>query len=225
MTISVLQSNYIPWKGYFDIIARSDIFVIYDEVQYTKNDWRNRNLIKTKNGIQWLTIAVRQERLNQKIYETKVFKHNWAKKHISTLQSNYAKAPYFKDYKDEIFNVYENTTNNLSQINRALIEVICSILKINTKIICSRTLNLTGNKQERLIKACKILKADTYLSGNAAKSYINEIVFEQNNIQVEWMNYSNYKEYHQLFPPFEHGVSILDLIFNEGPKARQYLKY
>ncbi|MCL6294673.1 WbqC family protein [Jejuia spongiicola] len=225
MTVSILQSNYIPWKGYFDIIAKSDIFVIYDEVQYTKNDWRNRNIIKTQNGNQWLTIAVKQEYLGQKIYETKVFKTNWAKKHVSTLRANYAKAPFFKDYKDEIFKVYENASSNLSEVNNAFIKVICSILKINTKIIDSRTLSLKGDRQERLINACKYLGADTYLSGPAAKNYIKPSFFEEHAIKLEWMDYSDYIEYNQLHPPFEHGVTILDLIFNEGPNARHFLKY
>ena len=222
--IAILQSNYIPWKGYFDMIASVDTFVIYDEVQYTKNDWRNRNLIKTKNGLQWLTIAVKQERLTQAIYETEVSKTNWTKKHIGTLQANYAKAPFFKEYKDRIFDIYEKASTNLSQINLDFIKEICGILGIETKIIDSRSLNLSGNKQERLILACEQLNADLYLSGPAAKSYIDETLFADKNIKVEWMDYSNYKVYNQLYPPFEHGVSVLDLIFNEGPNSRKYLK-
>ncbi len=225
MIVSILQSNYIPWKGYFDIIARSDVFIIYDEVQYTRRDWRNRNLIKTDKGLKWLTIPVIQDEYHQKIYETNILESNWVKKHTSTLQGFYAKAPYFKEYKDVIFKAYSNSTNCLSEVNKSFIETICNILEINTKIIDSRTLNLKGDKQERLIHACQILEAETYLSGPAAKSYIEEDVFNRNNIKIEWMDYSNYKEYNQLFPPFEHGVSILDLIFNEGPNARRFLKY
>ncbi len=223
-TIAILQSNYIPWKGYFDIIAKSDVFVIYDEVQYTKNDWRNRNIIKTKNGLQWLTIAVKQESLQQKIHDTEVHKNNWAKKHKGTLQANYAKAKYFKDYKDEIFNIYDNVSTNLTEINTSFIRKICQLLEINTEIVDSRNLNLKGDRQERLIDACKKLNAETYISGSAAKSYLNENLFNEQQINVEWMDYSNYKKYSQLFPPFEHGVSILDLIFNEGLDAKNYLK-
>lgn len=222
--IAILQSNYIPWKGYFDMIANVDVFVIYDEVQYTKNDWRNRNIIKTKNGLQWLTIAVRQESLSQTICSTEVFKSNWKAKHINTLLANYAKAPYFKNYKERIFKVYEQTTEKLSEINLDFIKEICEILEINTKIIDSRSLNLKGDKQERLVQACKQLNADTYISGPAAKSYIDERLFENHQIKVEWMDYNNYKTYNQMHPPFEHGVSILDLIFNEGPNAKKYLK-
>ena len=225
MTVSILQSNYIPWKGYFDIIAKSDVFVIYDEVQFTKNDWRNRNLIKTQEGLEWISISVRQESLKQKIFETKILLHNWSKKHKSTLQTNYGKAPYFKDYKDSIFEIYDSPSTDLSQINRLFIEKICAILAIETKIIDSRELNLEGDRLERLIDACKKLNAKKYLSGPAAKNYINEVLFNENNIELEWMDYSNYKEYKQLYPPFEHGVSVLDLIFNEGPNARSFLKY
>jgi len=220
----ISQSNYIPWKGYFDMIASVDVFVVYDEVQYTKNDWRNRNLIKTKNGLQWLTIAVKQESLGQAICDTKVFKTNWRKKHLGTLQANYGKAQYYSDFKERIFKIYELESTSLSEINLEFIKEICAILEIDTKIIDSRSLNLTGDKQEKLVQACKQLKADIYLSGPAAKSYIDEDFFASNQIKVKWMDYSNYKTYNQLYPPFEHRVSILDLIFNEGANAKKYLK-
>ncbi len=225
MTVSILQSNYIPWKGYFDIIAKSDVFVIYDEVQFTKNDWRNRNLIKTQEGLQWLSIPVRQQNLNQKIFETNISFNNWSKKHKSTIQTNYGKSTYFKDFKDVIFEVYDTPLTNLSEINRLFIEKICEICEIKTKIIDSRELKLEGDKVGRLMDACKKLNATKYISGPAAKNYMNEALFSENNIELEWMDYNNYKEYNQLYPPFEHGVCILDLIFNEGPNARSFLKY
>jgi hypothetical protein len=225
MTVSILQSNYIPWKGYFDIIAASDIFVIYDEVQYTKNDWRNRNKIKTQNGLEWLTIPVKQEKLSQTIFESNVSVHNWAKKHISAIQTNYGKAPFFNQYKEQIFDLYLKSSSNLSEINRLFLQEICNLLAIKTKIVDSRELNLEGGKVERLVDACKKLNADIYLSGPSAKNYIQEELFKENKIEIKWMDYSGYKAYHQLFPPFEHGVTILDLIFNEGPEARKYLKY
>lgn len=225
MTVSILQSNYIPWKGYFDIIAKSDVFVIYDEVQFTRRDWRNRNLIKTTDGLKWLTIPVIQDDYYQKIFETKILQGNWTKKHKSTLQYNYSKSAYFKEYRDFFFDIYDSPSTDLSQINRLFIEKICAILAIETKIIDSRELSLEGDKVERLVDACKKLNATKYLSGPAAKNYMNEVLFNENNIELEWMDYSNYKEYKQLYPPFEHGVSVLDLIFNEGPNARSFLKY
>jgi hypothetical protein len=223
--VAILQSNYIPWKGYFDIIAKADVFVIYDEVQYTKNDWRNRNVIKSQNGLQWLTIPVRQETLDQKIFESKIFTNNWQKKHISSLQGNYTKAKCFHEYKERIFSMYENQSNYISEVNISFIKDICNLLDIKTQIIDSRELNLTGDKNVRLLEACKKLNATAYISGPAAKNYLNEELFKNEKIEIEWMNYDGYRQYKQIHEPFEHGVSILDLIFNIGDLSKNYLKY
>jgi hypothetical protein len=223
--IAILQSNYIPWKGYFDLIAKADTFVVYDEVQYTKNDWRNRNIIKTANGLEWITIPVRQFSLDQKIEESIITSHNWAKKHISTLQGNYSKAPFFKSYKEVIFSLYETQSQYISEVNVSFIKGICKLLDINTEIIRSNELNLKGDKNGRLLEACKKLDANTYISGPSAKNYLDVKLFNDSNIKVDWMDYSDYTEYNQLFPPFQHGVTILDLIFNLGPNAKDYLKH
>lgn len=223
--IAILQSNYIPWKGYFDIIQQSDVFVIYDEVQYTKNDWRNRNLIKTPNGLDWLTIPVKQKSLDQKINETFISQHNWNKKHWNTLVGNYSKAPFFKSYSEEFRDLFLGIeTDNLSEINLLFIKKINSILEINTEIIDSQSLHLVGDKNERLIEAIKKLNGTHYISGPAAKSYLNIEAFEKEEIQLEWMNYSNYPEYPQMFLPFNHNVTILDLLFNVGPDAKYFYK-
>jgi hypothetical protein len=225
MKVIISQSNYIPWKGYFDMIAKADVFVIYDEVQYTKNDWRNRNLISTANGLQWITIPVRQERLEQSIFETKIFSDNWQKKHISTLIGNYSKAEHFKTYKDQIFSLYENQSDMISEVNVSFIKGLCKILGINTKIIDSRELNLQGDRNIRLVQACKTIGATTYISGPAAKSYLDIDLFNREGIEVDWMDYAGYKIYRQLYQPFQHGVTILDLLFNMGPDSKYFLKY
>lgn len=223
--IAILQSNYIPWKGYFDIIRRADVFVIYDEVQYTKNDWRNRNLIKTAKGAEWLTIPVSQKSLQQRIDETTVTQKNWHKKHWNTLVCNYAKAPYFKDYEADFEAFYSSlNTENLSEINLLFIKKINSILDIKSEIIDSKSLKLSGDKNDRLIDAVKKLNGTHYISGPAAKNYIDIDKFHTESISIEWMNYSGYPLYSQLFGPFTHEVTILDLIFNEGPNAKLYLK-
>ncbi len=125
--IAILQSNYIPWKGYFDLIASVDEFIIYDEMQYTKNDWRNRNKIKTKNGIEWITIPVKVTSISQKINETLIFDKKWFKKHQATLQTNYAKAKCFNETKDIIFGLYKQaqSKDKLSEINQIFIKGIC----------------------------------------------------------------------------------------------------
>ncbi|MBI9062177.1 MAG: WbqC family protein [Marinilabiliaceae bacterium] len=223
--IAILQSNYIPWKGYFDMINMVDTFVIYDEVQYTKNDWRNRNIIKTKQGLQWLTIPCMQYSIDQTIDQTQINLTNWNKKHWQTIKTVYGKAPFFNQYKALFEELYLSCNSNaLSEINYQFIKAITELLDINTKIIYSKDLNVTGEKSERLVKICQKLNTDIYLSGPAAKNYLNESLFSEKNIKVEWMDYSDYKAYSQMHPPFEHGVSILDLIFNTGAESFKYLK-
>ena len=225
--IAILQSNYIPWKGYFDLISAVDEFIIYDEMQYTKNDWRNRNKIKTVKGVEWITIPVRIESLSQKINETVVFADNWAVKHAKTLQANYAKAKCFSQTKDFVFDLYDQAskTKLLSEINFIFIKNICDFLKIDTKLSFSTQYGLIEGKSERLVDLCQKAGATHYISGPAAKDYLDVALFDDENITVEWMDYSGYTAYDQLFGPFEHGVSILDLIFNEGENARKFLKY
>ena len=223
--VAILQSNYIPWKGYFDLINMVDEFILFDTVQYTKNDWRNRNKIKTMNGPMWMTIPVRQENLSQLIVDTKTSDELWAKKHWKSLVQNYSKAKYFKDYKDVFEEFYLNSEEEyLSQINYQLITTINTILGIKTKIRWSDEFELFDGQTEKLLGICKQCNASGYISGPAAKDYFDEGLAKQEKIQIEWMDYSGYPEYNQLFPPFEHGVSILDLIFNEGPNARKFMK-
>ena len=225
--LAILQSNYIPWKGYFDLIASVDEFIIYDEMQFTKNDWRNRNKIKTKTGVEWITIPVRVEYLGQKINETLVFDTKWTKKHKATLQTNYGKAKYFNQTKDLIFDIYDSVASikNISEINYKFIVNICNYLGIDTKISQSTDYNLGNGKTERLVDLCMQTNATHYISGPSAKGYIDKNLFDDKKITLEWMDYSGYKEYEQLHPPFEHAVSILDLLFNEGNNARHFLKF
>ncbi|MGC8483930.1 MAG: WbqC family protein [Thermodesulfobium sp.] len=226
--IAILQSNYIPWKGYFDIIGMSDEFVLYDDVQYTKGDWRNRNKIKTPNGTEWLTLPVNSKgRLTQglKIQEVTIKDPSWGHHHWKTISQNYSKAPFFKEYSPFFADFYlKNTETLLSQVNYQLIKIVCHILDIKTRLSWSIDYSLSEDKNLRLVEICQQLQATHYLSGPAAKSYLDEALFKKNNIDVLWMDYSGYPEYTQLYPPFEHGVSIIDLIFNEGAQAQKYMK-
>lgn len=224
--VAILQSNYIPWKGYFDLINMVDEFILYDDMQYTKRDWRNRNKIQTPNGLQWISIPVMVKgKYFQKISKTKISDKEWGKKHWSTITQNYSKAPYFKKYKDIFEDLYlNNDEEHLSQINYKFIVAICKILGITTKIRWSSEFEPIDGQTEKLLGICKNCDADVYLSGPSAKDYLHENIFIQSNIKVEWMNYSNYPEYQQVFEPFEHGVTILDLIFNEGENATKFMK-
>lgn len=225
MKVFITQSNYIPWKGYFDAINRADVFVIYDEVQYTKNDWRNRNLIKTPSGTQWLTIPVKKGNLEQKISETETANDLWRKKHWKTIVQNYQKTPYFESIAAVFEQLYlESGEKMLSRINEQFIKAINQQLGIDTVIHHSSEFELPEDRVERLVSICSELKADTYLSGPAAKNYLDETRFKQAGIGVEWLDYSGYPEYPQRFGDFEHGVSVLDLLFNTGDEAQQYMK-
>jgi hypothetical protein len=226
-TVAILQSNYIPWKGYFDIINMVDEFILFDEVQYTRRDWRNRNLIKTPQGTQWLTIpVVAKGRYEQAIHETQVQDNRWVDEHWKAIHHNYARSPYFDQYAPAIKAVYDQVKDEalLSKINHAFIITICKILNITTKIIWSSSYKNTSGKTERLVSLCQQSSATCYLSGPAARNYLDETQFETAKIQVQYMSYDGYPEYRQRFPPFEHQVSILDLIFNEGKDASQYMK-
>lgn len=227
--VAILQSNYIPWKGYFDIIDSVDEFIIYDEMQYTTRDWRNRNKIKTAKGPQWISISVFAkgcQQSGQKISETKIQDTSWATQHWNSILLNYAKAPYFKDYKDIFETLYKECEQEeyLSKINYKFIKQINEILGITTKISYDTDYGLIEGKTERLVDLCKKAGATEYLSGPAAKDYIDEKLFEEAGIKLSWMDYTGYREYPQLFPPFEHGVTVLDLIFNCGSDANKYIK-
>ena len=224
--VAILQSNYIPWKGYFDMIALVDEFILYDDMQYTRRDWRNRNKIKTPNGLAWLTIPVEVKgKYFQKINETMISDPKWAKDHWATIKQFYSKAKFFKDYKDVFENFYLNTTEPLlSLVNYELISTINEILGIKTKISWSSDYDLADGKTERLLSLVQQAGGTEYISGPAAKDYIVDSLFEDAGIKLSWMDYSGYPEYTQLYPPFEHGVTVLDLIFNEGPGGTNFLK-
>ncbi len=223
--VFISQSNYIPWKGYFDNIAQSDVFVVYDEMQYTKNDWRNRNKIKTVDGLQWLTIPVISGTLKKKINETFVLNSQWRLKHWKSIVQSYAKAPYFDEIRAFLEPLYSShLSDNLSEINLVFIEAVCSYLKIETKIVRSKSLHLADGKTERLVEICKDYNATVYCSSPIAKNYLVEPLFLKENIGVTYFDYSGYPEYHQLHGEFEHYVSIIDLLFNEGPNASNFMK-
>jgi hypothetical protein len=223
--IGMTQSNYIPWKGYFDYINSVDEFFFYDDVQYTKQDWRSRNMIKSPKGVEWLSVPVGSKTRNRLICEVEIKQHDWQKSHWGKISQYYREAPYFKMYKEFFDDIYiGNTWTNLSDMNQTIIKRISKeLLGITTKFDDSRRFNLHGSKEERYIPLLKEIGCTTFVSGPSAKSYLTNEAMEKEGIKLEWMNYEGYKEYHQLYPPFEHSVSILDLIFNEGPNMKEFM--
>ncbi len=220
--IGILQSNYIPWKGYFDLINQVDEFILFDEMQYTRNDWRNRNKIKTNNGTIWLSIPVEtKNHRNKKISEITIADPKWAIKHWTSIKHAYSKAPYFKEYEDLFRSLYSSVEKEmfLSKINYKFIQAICNILRIDTTITFDRDYGIIEGKTERLVDLCKRANGSHYISGPAAKDYLDESLFQTENINVSWMDYSHYATYPQIHGEFEHAVSILDVIFNCGQDA------
>lgn len=224
MKAAVLQSNYIPWKGYFDIIHDVDLFVFYDDVQYTKRDWRNRNIILTSNGPQYLSVPVIAKR-ETLIYECKIADVKWQRKHYQALLTNYAGAPYFCQYKDFLEYVYlERQWDYLYQLDRYMIETISKeFLGIHTVFKDSREFESHGAKDDKLFSLLRSIGCDTYISGPAAKDYMDVQRYTGNRIQIIWKDYSGYPAYPQRFEPFDHQVTILDLLFNTGGDAPYYI--
>jgi hypothetical protein len=225
--IAIVQSSYIPWKGYFDLIRASDEFILLDDVQFTKRDWRSRNQIKTQHGLAWLTIPVRTKgRYLQLIQETEISEPRWGEEHWATLSANYARAPFFKTYADILESLYTQRADGerLSEVNHRFITTVCGLLGITTPIRWSTDYGAPAGKNERLIELGLKAGATDYLSGPNARGYLDEAMFAAAGIRVQFADYSGYREYSQPWPPFEHHVSVLDLLFSTGPDATRYMK-
>lgn len=225
--IAILQPGYIPWLGFFDLIHRSDVFVILDDVQYTVRDWRSRNRVKTANGIKWLTVPVKAKRARGKLINEVEIDNNqdWRRVHIDTLKSFYKKAACF----DEILFLYEHAVNypatRLIDVDMNIIRDILNYMCLRKNLILSSDISVKGTKDLKLLGICKEMMASHYISGNAAKDYLREAIFIKENITVEWHNYEH-PYYNQLWTKelgFISHLSVLDLLFNHGPKSRDIL--
>jgi WbqC-like protein family len=223
--VAIVQSNYVPWKGYFDLIAAVDEFILYDEAQFTKNDWRNRNRIKTPKGLEWLSIPVGQD-IRRRIRDVELPDPRWQEKHWKTLEANYGRAAHFAEVARVFEPLYlKRSHSHLSALNREFIEVICRYLGIATRISDCRDYELAGGKTERLVSLALQAGASEYLSGPSARSYIDERAFAGRGLRLSWFDYAGYPEYPQLWGAFAHEVSILDLLFNCGRDAPRYMRF
>jgi hypothetical protein len=224
-SVAILQSSYVPWKGYFDLMNSVDEFIILDSVQYTRRDWRNRNRLKSPTGVRWLTIPVQVKgRYLQNIDETIVSDPNWAVKHWSTLLSWYRRAPSFERYSPLLERLYLGIhERHLSRINRRFLETLRDLLHISTPITSSEDYPCEQERSERLLAICHAAGAGRYVSGPSARAYLDEERFREEGVEVTWMSYDGYPEYEQLYPPFDHRVSVLDLLFSVGEDAPRYM--
>lgn len=227
MKCVILQPSYIPWRGYFHQIQKADVFVFYDDVQYDRDGWRNRNKIKTANGSIWLTIPVLRKGSsfnNISINKIKISQtEEWVKKHLASLRYSYSKAPYFEKYFSLIENQYLDAPEFLADLTINLTMVLARALGIaETAFLRSSELQIEGQKTDRLIAILKAVGSNHYISGPSAKDYIESEKFERAGITLEYMSYE-YREYPQLHPPFDPQVSILDLLFMTGSEAHKYI--
>jgi hypothetical protein len=222
--VGIIQSNYIPWRGYFDFINSVDVFVFYDDVQYTKNDWRNRNKIKTGHGALWLTVPVHHASLAQHIDDTRIdYKHRWRMKHQRSMEQAYGKQPYFAEYFPKYLETLEEGHVTISTLNQSLIRWLMSSLGIATPLRSASEFDLAGRRTGRLIELCTRLGATTYLSGPSAASYLEYDLFREAGIALEFKSY-DYLPYPQPHGPFVPDVTVLDLLFSMGAEAKHYLK-
>ena len=219
MIVAVHQPQYLPWLGYFDKIRQADVFCYLDSVQYKKNDWQNRNRIKTSQGWQWLTVPVRFQ-FPEKICEVKINPMvNWRKKHLQALVTNYRRAPYFETYIEVYEQVYSEDWELVSELNIHFIERLINALGLSQKpAVKSSQLDLREEPTDRLIDICKEVQADTYLAGQDGMKYMDLERFKENGIEVIIQDFKH-PVYPQIFNDFESHMSVVDLLFNCGPES------
>ncbi len=224
MRVGVIQSSFIPWRGYFDFIASVDVFVFYEDVQYTKGDWRNRNRIKTAQGSEWLTVPVYYKTLSKLICDTEIdYSTPWGTKHLRLWQTHYRDAAYLGDVLKLLDGIDTDHNKTISQLNIQLTKRICGYLDIKTPMLVSTGMELSGSKTARLIDLLQKLDASSYLSGPSASAYLDLAAFVDAGIGLEYKSY-DYAPYPQLWGAFDGAMTVLDLIANIGPEARHYIK-
>ncbi len=223
LRVAISQSNYLPWKGYFDIIHDVDLFIFYDDVQYTTRDWRSRNRVKRAGGTQWITVPVSGSR-RQLIHDVKIADPRFAGKHYRTLRQSYGRTRYFERYREFLDKTFVDTSwRSLSELNQRTIRDIARLLGIEAQFADSRQYRARGAKTDRLLDILGKVGATSYVSGPAAAGYLDEPRFGDAGIELVYKDYSGYPEYDQIHPPFDHQVTVLDLLFHTGPDAPHYI--
>ena len=225
--IAIVQSNYLPWKGFFDLIASVDEVVLFDDFQYTRRSWRNRNRIKTPQGLKWLTVpVVASPQRGTKISDVRIASPEWVDVHLKTLKMAYSRAPHFSEVFSMIQEeLHRQRSGMLSDLNVSLISRICSYLGISTPIKTHRDYKAIEHRQLRLRDICLQAGASVYVSGPSANSYLDESVLARAGIGVEWFDYSGYSQYPQPWGEFTHKVSVVDLLVSQGAHSASYLKF
>ena len=225
--IAVSQSNYIPWKGYFDLIDKVDKFIIFDNVQYTRRDWRNRNKIFSSSGdLIWLTIPIKSKgNFKVNINKIEVFNDSWRKKHFVNIINSYKKSDNFNvifPFLEELY--FSDNEKNLSLINISFIIKICKFLKIDTQILNCQSYGESFTASEKILYEIIKNGGTHYYTSPKAKAYLDENLFKENGVKIQYISYEGYPHYGQKFDQFKHKVSIIDLMMNTGLKSKNYIK-
>jgi WbqC-like protein family len=218
--IAIIQSSYIPWRGFFDLIGRCDLYVIYDTAAFSKGHWHNRNRIKRASGDSWLSIPVKTaSRLGQPMDEVEIAK-SWVERHWAIIKEAYQTAPFFEAEASGMEAIFAQVARetSLSKVNEGLLRWVAGHFGLNTEIRRDREFEFEGDRNQRLVDICTATRATHYLSGPSAKDYLDTNLFSEAGVTVEWMQYGPYPEYPQLHGAFDGAVSILDVLFNCGSK-------
>lgn len=224
MRVGIIQSNYVPWRGYFDFIDDCDVFILFDDVQYTDRDWRNRNRLKTPAGPAWITVSLQSGARDRLVQDVTIdWQTDWPARHLNMLRQNYRAAPHHVGVADEISDIFARRPARLSELNRTLIAWANARLGITTPLVDAASLPGQGRKTERLISLVQAVGGTRYLSGPAAEAYLEPEAFHRAGIVLEYKSY-DYEPYPQPWGEFEGAVSILDLLANTGTEARRFLK-
>jgi hypothetical protein len=224
-TVGIIQPNYIPWRGYFDFIHEVDVFVFLDDVQFTRRDWRTRNKIKLADGkTRWLTVPVQGGRY-QAICDVRIDNsQKWARKHWEALRHSYGKTPYFARYRESLEALYApGRFERLVDLNDALTRQICEWLGLSPSFVHSTSLEVDGEKDDRLLAIVQELDGHAYLSGPVAQDYIRPELWAEAGVELRYKDYAGYPEYPQISEPFEPAVTVLDLLFMVGDDAPSYI--
>ena len=219
-SVVVLQPGYLPWLGFFDQLRRADVFVYYDDVQYDKHGWRNRNRIKTQTGPTWLTVPVLHSGQGLPRILDVAIDHRtpWARKHVDTIRQSYARAPFLRRYLPALEELLQSRWECLVDLDIACVNLMAEWFGLQRRIERSSQLPIGGERSERLLEICRHFGASTYVSGASAENYLDVALFERHSIAVEWQRYEHptYPQPHGEFVPF---LSALDLLLNCGDEA------
>jgi hypothetical protein len=220
MRVVILQPGYLPWLGFFDQMYKSDVFVIYDDVQYDKHGWRNRNRIKTAQGTQWLTVPILTKGKDRPLVKDVLInsKMEWRQTHLRSIKQNYSRAAFFDTYFEMFENIYAKEWKYLIDVDMAFIFALMEKLGLTRRIEFSSSLGISGDETQRLVDICLHFRATDYLTGDAAKDYLDEPLFSQNGIRLCYHDYQH-PVYPQLYGEFIPYLSVVDLLFNHGGES------